>query len=766
MAAVSLPVSKLKDAESLYEKVKTLKNDRWQYDKTWMVNIAFYKGKQYSFFNDRTRQIETLPVEDGDKPRYRVRLISNQVMPGVQSLLAKLTKTKPVMVATPGSGSDQDRKASQMAQSLLEHWWTDLGLDDKLEEALLWSLICGQGYWKISWDPLAGKQMRFLLDPMGQPITDPSLGDVFRSKLMQYGVTPMEQAVYMGDVKVEVLSPFNVYHDPSPSTYTECNYVFCEHHLEPDEVKARYGKMVEPDAVAADMDAMLPVANHPTASKPTLATIYTGYFRPSAIAPNGRVVVFSRDEILSDEPWPYPFDTLPIIKFPGVRVPGQILDSSVTEQAIPIQKELNRTLSQIVTYKNLGIRPRYWAPSGALGGLKITDEPGVLYEYNPVGGMKPEAEQMPGLQPYVFQLLQDIQMRLRDAFYLTEVTEGTVPPNVEAGIAIDLLQEMATDRLAPTIKLLETSLAHAGQLLLCLAQQYYTEPRQMKIAGSGGSIQVKRFSQADINANLSVVVEAGSALPRTRAGRQARIERYVEMGLIRPDQAYKYLDLADLKGLASKFKIDEDKAYREHDKLLRGEPLNPEAIQDALMALQQGVNPESGQPLTGDPQEIMDALRRAGLQPGPVDNHEVEMDIHAEFIKSIEFEALPPDVKRDFYIHAELHQDAMASLPIPEPFAPRVNLQIKSTAGPSVQSKILQQAGIPVDPSEAMEPPLETWVSDSVDEPDADSSGPGQEGAKNLVSVASSLQGMAQSEAMHELELEKQRAQIDALRRK
>src|SRR2546422_1206003 len=51
---------------------------------------------------------------------------------------SQLTKTKPRIFATPGSGDENEIRAAQMAESLLEYWWQDMALDEKLDEALLW----------------------------------------------------------------------------------------------------------------------------------------------------------------------------------------------------------------------------------------------------------------------------------------------------------------------------------------------------------------------------------------------------------------------------------------------------------------------------------------------------------------------------------------------------------------------------------------------------------------------------------------------------
>ena len=751
--APGLPVSQLNDPQSLTAKYESLKRNREMLERQWKLNLAFYKGKQYTYYNKAARKILSLPTEEGEKPRYRVRVISNQIISGAQSLLAKYLKTRPQMMASPGSGNDSDVKAAEMAELLLEYWWQDFQMDDLLEEAMLWGIVAGQGYWKVCWDDAAGKQMSFMLDPQGQPILDEAMQEEFRAQLAQFGITPQEQVVYLGDVRVEVVSPFDVYFDPTARSFKDVKWAIQVAYLEPDTIKARYPKAnsVTPDSVPATPD--LGITN-PSSSDFSVKKVLTGYFLPTPAMPKGRIVTWTDKQILEDKAWDHPTNKLPFVKFPGLRVPGELYDSSVIEHAISIQKELNRTLSQIVEAKNLTVRPQWMAPVGAMR-TRRTDEPGAVWEYNPVGGQKPEPVPIQPLPAYVFEHLADLKLRLDDIFGKTEITEGAVPPNVEAGVAIDLLQEMAVDRFVSTIRLMELSIARAGQLMLEFAQKYYIEPRLIKVAGSTKSTQAKQFTRADIDGNISVHVETGSGLPRTRAGRQARIEWMIESGLIRPYQAWKHVDLADMKNLSDSFALDEDQAYRENEKLNVGEPINPVAMQQAQQSVQQaqqtGQNPDTGQPFESM-QDFMlwaqQTMQSAAVTPGLLDNHQVHMDIHGRVIKSIEFESLDPQLQQMYMQHVQQHfQIWRTVLPIPNPEAPKINLQLKSTVGPSTQEKILTQAGIPVTTEDTSEPPLETWVSDSVDDPDVDGGSPGEDGGVNLAKVAQ-ITANAQAQAL------------------
>lgn len=717
-------MAKLTTADALVKKFNSMKTARLRREGQWKLNLAFYRGQQYSFWNSATRRIETVPVGDGDKPRFRVRLVSNQILPGSTFLLSQFTKTKPQMYATPGSGDDASLKAAQMAEAALEYWWNDFNLDDKLAEALLWSIIASQGYWEIAWDPQAGKQMQFLLDPNGQPVVDESLKALYRQELQQAHpqlADAMTKTVYMGDISVRTISPFDLYVDPGVKTYSEARFVIKRSAMDPDEIKARFNVDVQPDAQPSPLDSALILSGSQTEVRRTLRNVYYGYFLPGPTIPKGRMVVWieNPNQILKDGPWPYPINKLPFIKFGGIRVPGDVYDSSVVEHAIPLQKEYNRTISQIVEYKNLMVKPQIFAPVGSLR-QRLTNEPGAVFEYSPVAGLKPEPMQTPNLPPYVFEHLANVKSRIDEIFNRNTLQEGKPPPNVEAGVAIDLLQEMAADTMAPTINLMEKALGDAGEYMIALAQKYYEEPRLLKIKGSGGSVQVKEFTRSDLVGNISVHVEAGSGLPRSRAGKQAYIMELVKMQVIPPDRAMKYLDVADAQGLRAQMQADEDQALREHDRLINNQVLNQNAVQAAMEQLQESggqVNPETGQPWQ-DQDDLQEWLTSQSLQPFIFEDYGTHLDVHGQFMKSVEYEMLPDDAKKRFIDHFTATMTAKFNLPrLPDKVnSPNVNLQIKATAGPTATAEILNRAGVrEVTPDQLREPPLETWVSDAID---------------------------------------------------
>ena len=116
-------------------------------------------------------------------------------------------------------------------------------------------------------------------------------------------------------------------------------------------------------------------------------------------------------------------------------------------------------------------------------------------------------------------------------------------------------------------------------------------------------------------------------------------------------------------------------------------------------------------------------LAHASVAPGPADNHAVHLDVLTSLFDSVEFEGWPPDARQRALMHFQQHQQIASAPPQPQPQAPKVGLQIHGTMGPTGTAKLLQNAGVPVTPEEAMEVPLESVVIDTIDKPDAEAAG-------------------------------------------
>lgn len=758
-------VKDLTDAGKLATKRKDIDNLRSKDRQDWALNRAFYRGDQWSFYLNG--QVRSLGTDEADKPSYRVRLTDNRVIRGCYAYIAQLTKTKPVINATPNSSSDRDLKAAQMGQRLFETWWVDFKLKSKLQSVLLNTLL-DQGYWKITWDPQANSSMKIMLGPDRRPIMDDELSDSYRDEIIklaeQTGQDPRqalaqwEQTVYLGDIRIDVMSGENVWVDPAAHTFEDANYAICKHPMDPDEIKTRYKKDVTPNAIPDSNTPMLVGMKLDVEKPKTLRDVYLGYFKPTATLPRGRYVAWIEgpDTILEDGDWPFPFDELPLVKFPGLERQNSALDEPLVTHVRPLQKQYNRSLSQITQHQNLTLKPQMVAPVGSLR-QRLTDEPGAVFEYQPIGGMAPEWRPIPSLPPYVFEHKRDIAASIDAMFNSAAISRGQVPPNVEAGVAIDLLQEAAVDQVAPTIQVLEEALAAAGMLMVKLAQKFYIEPRLVKIWGPGGSVRVKKFMAADLAGGFTFHAEAGSGIPRTRAGRQSRVEFLLQNQLIDGPQALKALDVADMYGISNALIADEDMAQREHEKFLSGQPINIQALQETQKALQQGVDPKTGQPIEqevqqGMPQPDLNQLMEdAAFSPTPYEDYSTHMKEHRTLLTSVEFEGWPPDAQRRAISHFNQTREIFFNLPVSvQPIPVRTSLSLKGTIGPTAASEILQRGGVmKVTPEQMAEPPLDTHVIDNLDLPNANASG------NDPLSQEQQMQVMQQAQEAHDAKMAK-----------
>lgn len=755
----------LTDAGMLATKRRDTEALRGILKREWALNREYYNGNQWTIWNSQTARVEALPVSQGQT--WKIRLQSNQVKPGLLTYCAQLHKTRPVITAEPNSGGDTDVKAAQMATSLFEYLFDELNLHSKAFDATLESGL-SQGYWYITWDKLAGKPMEFVMGPDGNPILDDELAEVYLDELaahvQQAGGDPEEavasakQKVYLGDIRVDVMTAENVLVDPTVSNFEDAKWCITTHTLDPDEIQARWGVKVSPDACKTTDVPTLFSSIEEKKPQNTMRRVYIMHIKRCPALPEGRYVAWIEgpDQILEDRAWPHPFYCLPLIKWPGQYRPDSPYDDPITTEIRPLQKDFNKTLSQIVEHKNLVLRPQMLAPTGSLRSV-LTSEPGAVFEFNPVANLVPQWREMPPVPASLYEHLATLKQMIQEGYHLIPSSRDALPARADDDGLLQLMQEATADKVSSVITRMEEAMAKAGEIFAALAKTYYLEPRLLRIRGAGGSIQVKKFMAADLEGGYTFRPRYGSGLPMSRAAKQQAVLDLVEAQVIQPGDALKYLDLGAVRGLHDKIAANEDKAFREHDKMLRGQPINLGALQQAQQQLQEFQQQaeqmaaamqqaaESGQPMPdfdGDgvpdtPEatmqmlqdqygQLQQQLQDAPWQPLDYEDWQAELGYHGDFMKTSEFERYPFEVQQVFIKHFNLTYQRWMEVMMASPdenHKTSVNVRAMGTVSAPVMRQILAKSGIDVSEDDVEAPPLDTQVIDTLEQPNVDESG-------------------------------------------
>src|SRR5258708_19832583 len=81
---------------------------------------------------------------------------------------------------------------------------------------------------------------------------------------------------------------------------------------------------------------------------------------------------------------------------------------------------------------------------------------------------------------------------------------------------------------------------------LSLVSQFWDTQRMVKVVGLDGSFEVMAFKGSDLRGNNDIRVEAGSALPTSKAAKQAFIMDLMKMGFIDPSKGLEVMEIGGI----------------------------------------------------------------------------------------------------------------------------------------------------------------------------------------------------------------------------
>lgn len=614
-------------AKQQYERAKQARAGT---ERQWYLNLAFYFGKQNMVPRQNQSLITTASgtLYTPPAPYYRVRPVINRIRPTIRTELAKLTSQRPNAFVIPASSEDRDLFAAQAGEQIWDSIYRKYNLKNVIRKALFWTLTCGSGYIKSYWDPTKVDEEN---NQLGDFAFEPE--------------TPFH--VFVPDLRVQELEeqPFIIHAQLKSIDWVKLN--FPELHL---NIPNKAGDEILEDSWLNMVGASSTNDQHKV-------LVLEVWVKPHRVAmfPEGAVFTVIGDQLAQGMyGWPYEHNRYPFAKIDHIPGGKFYADSSIVD-LIPLQREYNRTRGQIIEAKNRMAKPQLAAEKGSIDPSKITSEPGQVILYTP-GFNPPQPIPLQNLPGYVLQELDRILLDWADIAGIHEVSQGQVPPGVTAATAISYLQEQDETKLSHTVDSLESAIEKTAQMALSYVTQFWDASRTVKVTGMDGTFDVMAFRGSDLRGNTDIKIESGSALPTSRAAKQALIMDFMKMGFIAPDEGMEVLELGGINKIYDRLQIDKKQAQRENLKMAKVPlellEMHLEQEMERIATQEAETLTEDGIPLDDEGDPIPPNLI---VPVNTYDNHAIHIMVHNDFRKSQSFENMPEHIKELFEQHVNQH---------------------------------------------------------------------------------------------------------------
>lgn len=582
----------------------------------WQQAMAFFGNDQYTFIHAVTGELDRMETrEGGAKASWRNRLQSNRMTSNIVAEASILTARTPgYEVTAPNQDPARKNQARMGERALLaEHQRLDLGSVGM--QTLLHAINTGAGFTFPFWDSTYGSW----------------LGDVEGADL------------YEGDIRTWVLHNGEVFWEPG-LPFEESSWVGIR--------KARAISSVEQEdgflGGKLVPDAKTGLWERPGNDRGELVFVHHYFHVPCKAYPKGAWIRYANDrEIFERADYPRASGGPVLHKVPWIPQPGKHRDLGAGEQLVDVQRMINRIVNQIIAWRNLILRPQMTAPKGAIE-EEPTEEDGVIYEYNPMGGQKPEFREVPEVPQSLYQDLERCYEQMDHILGMRDL-----PAGVEAAAAFEAVNDREQSARGLFIRGLASYWASLGHHMLELIHENFNEPRLLEIQGRRGVELIEDFTGNKIGRPGTVRVSEASIEPRTKQAMEARVMMYAERGWISGHQAMAAISGGTAEALIDDYELDVQRQYREIDALEALETWTP----DEEFVRAQELWVANG----NDPEQMPDELW--SLPPVPFaseqDNHVVHMDVLKQWMKTREFELLPQLAQDAARNHLQQHDQMM-----------------------------------------------------------------------------------------------------------
>jgi len=514
--------------------------------RTWEENIHFFMGNQYIRWNNHFRRFDPLP--NNKYTKWIPRPTTNFILPIVQSIASVFTSRKPSVGVRPNSTDEADINAAKLAERLQDLKWEENDEQRLSLLAVIVMCLTGTVIRKDYWDSTAGPTIK-----TGNVDEDGN-----------------EEEIPLGDNAVEILDPFRVIPDLNVIKPEDSPW-FLESNIKPlSWVREAYGRTGDgftgyADKIKEDhnLSSIMQIFNRLKTSESSGNYIYgegssnqdtlknntvllEAYIEPTKNYPKGIFTCVSGKKTLYVGDSPYYEDQyknswhpFTFCKFQdvGFRFHGL----SLVENLVSLQKRLNEIDATIILTRQRMGSPQILMPKGhGIPHGYISGEPGLLIEWDNLSAN--------GSSPIIFPAADVSQSTLAERKNIVdemhkiagtnEILSGQRPVGVNSAAGLHLLKEQSYDKFSNPVHNLEKYYEESQTKKMRVWSKFAREPRPDMIKRlqymnkDNLDLQIVNFIGADLRDNVSIRIEAGSSLPRSKAYELQALQEAMQAGLL------------------------------------------------------------------------------------------------------------------------------------------------------------------------------------------------------------------------------------------
>jgi hypothetical protein len=539
---------------------------RRPFETVWWNNIALVAGDHTVSWNATLGQYDTdYNIVNADSKR-KPMLVLNHALTVARTELAKLTKSKPVINVLANSDEAVDLAAAKVGNKVVDALEWKFKLAKLRQDALWWMVRTGLGAIYVGWNPdnQDSGTMDYWIDPQTKEAIFDELRVAELNKLAEQGELAEEvkkESHPLGELDFKVYSPFQLLPTETARNFSEVTDLITSDVLDIDVARGIWPQAkLDPERVNAGAleTRLMQRSGLPTAPTNTEVAdgcvIYTwwclpGVFQQNKYLADGKMIRWTKGNfkpVEETQKFPFADKRLPFAFYEHIPS-GVIWPEDTLRHIRGANLEIDRTVSQLIENKDYMANPMWLLATQhrVKGGIK--NVAGSVIRYTHVPNL-PLPQPVPGMQmpSQVENIVVALRSQILDISGQSEVTRGRVPTGIRSGSALSYLQEEDDAKIAPTVDNMEQAIALMGSLALSRVGQYYSTQRIISYYRRDGEFDVVRFRGADLKGNTDVVPQSGSAMPKSKAARQAFIIQLAEMGLEKdPRRIKEVLDIGE-----------------------------------------------------------------------------------------------------------------------------------------------------------------------------------------------------------------------------